>query len=167
MQLREDSVDHGIVVLFSRRKIAGAAFRQIQNNNQVSGKCHFLCRKLFCYFSLIQSCQNKLKRELRQILTNTSHAKLDINAFPRPKINPIWSGGGGTIAPLSRIYVCLCNYAYDCVEKNLTFLSYEFGKGQCPFYPVKLSPFSEERIFFLNYHYFIRVDPYKPGQTPL
>ena len=84
MQLREDSVDHRIVVLFSRRKIAGAAFHQIQNNNQVSGKCHFLCRKLFCYFSLIQSCQNKLKRELRQILTNTSHTKLDINAFPSP-----------------------------------------------------------------------------------
>ena len=29
--------------------------------------------------------------------------------------------------------------------KNLTFLSYEFGKGQYTFYPVKLSRFLEKK----------------------
>ena len=135
MQLREDSVDHRIVVLFSRQKIAQAAFRQIQNNNQVSGKCHFLCRKLFCYFSLIQSCQNKLKRELRQILTNTSHTKLDINAFPRPKINHIWSGGVAKLPPCHVFtYVCATTRTI-ALKKTWLFLVMSLEKVSALFTP--------------------------------
>ena len=40
------------------------------------------------------------------------------------------------------ICVDLCKYAYELVEK--TFLSYDFGKGQYTFYPVKLSRFLEK-----------------------
>ena len=29
--------------------------------------------------------------------------------------------------------------------KNLTFPNDEFGKGQCAFYPIKLSPFAEKK----------------------
>ena len=41
------------------------------------------------------------------------------------------------------ICVDLCKYAYELVEK--TFLSYDFGKGQYTFYPVKLSRFLEKK----------------------
>ena len=34
--------------------------------------------------------------------------------------------------------------------KNLTFLSYEFGKGQYTFYPVKLSRFLKKKIKFVG-----------------
>ena len=34
--------------------------------------------------------------------------------------------------------------------KEMTFLSYEFGKGQYTFYPVKLSRFAEEKFFVKN-----------------
>ena len=51
--------------------------------------------------------------------------------------------------------------------KNLTFLSYEFGKGQYTFYPVKLSRFLEKNKVRRKYQNFIRGDPYESGQTPL
>ena len=51
--------------------------------------------------------------------------------------------------------------------KNLTFLSYECGKGQYTFYPVKLSRFAEKNKVRRKYQNFIRGDPYKRGQTPL
>ena len=63
------------------------------------------------------------------------------------------------------ICVDLCNYAYELVEK--TFLSYEFGKGQYTFYPVKLSRFLEKNKVRRKYQNFIRGDPYESGQTPL
>ena len=44
----------------------------------------------------------------------------------------------------------------------MTFLSYECGKGQYIFYPIKLSRFAEKK-----YQNFIRGDPFKPGQTPV
>ena len=69
--------------------------------------------------------------------------------------------------PLLRICVYLCKYAYELVEKNLTFLSYEFGKGQYTFYPVKLSRFLEKNKVHRKYQNFIRGDPYGSGQTPL
>ena len=50
--------------------------------------------------------------------------------------------------------------------KKMTFLSYEFGKRQYTFYPVKLSRFPEEKNC-QDYPNFIRGNPYKPGQMPL
>ena len=71
--------------------------------------------------------------------------------FQGLKINPIWSGGGWHNCPPCHVFA----YVYAAtrtiaLKKNLTFPSYEFGKGQCPFYPVKLSPFSEERKVFFS-----------------
>ena len=34
--------------------------------------------------------------------------------------------------------------------KNMTFLSHEFGKGQCTFYPVKLNRFAKKEIMFVG-----------------
>ena len=48
--------------------------------------------------------------------------------------------------------------------KNLTFPNYEFGKGQCAFYPMKLSRFGKKKVC-QKYQNFIR--PYKLSQTPL
>ena len=44
--------------------------------------------------------------------------------------------------------------------KNLTFLSYEYGKGQYTFYPVDLSRLSEIPKFH-------KGGPLRTGQTPL
>ena len=52
-------------------------------------------------------------------------------------------------------------------RKNLTFLNYEFGKGQYTFYPVKLSRFAEKNKIRWKNQIFIRGDPYEQGQTPL
>ena len=83
-------------------------------------------------------------------------------------INPIWPRGGHIVPPLSRICVYLCKYAYERIEKNLTFLGYEFGKGQYTFYPLKLSCFAEKKNKVRRkYQNFIRGDPYELGQTPL
>ena len=50
--------------------------------------------------------------------------------------------------------------------KNLTFPNYEFGKGQCAFYPLKLSRFGEKKNKVRQkYQNFMRRDPYKLGQT--
>ena len=49
--------------------------------------------------------------------------------------------------------------------KNLTFLSYEFGKGQHTFYPIKLSGFAEKSSSKIpKFH---RGGPLRTGQTPL
>ena len=66
LQLK-DSVNQMVVVLFSRQKTVRAAFhcQQIQNNNRASGKCHFLCRKLFCYFSLSQIHVKTLQQQVK------------------------------------------------------------------------------------------------------
>ena len=66
LQLK-DSVNQMVVVLFSRQKTVTAAFhcQQIQNNNRASGKCHFLCRKLFCYFSLSQIHVKTLQQQVK------------------------------------------------------------------------------------------------------
>ena len=37
------------------------------------------------------------------------------------------------------------NMHTSALKKNLTYLSYEFGKGQYTFYPLKLSRFSLPR----------------------
>ena len=69
--------------------------------------------------------------------------------------------------PLPSICVCLCKYTYELVEKNLTFPNYKFGKGQYPFYPIKLSRFAEKNEVGQKYQNFIRGDPYELGQRPL
>ena len=52
--------------------------------------------------------------------------------------------------------------------KILTFLTYEFGKGQYTFYPVKLSRFAEKKNKVRRkYQNFIRGDPYELGHRPL
>ena len=91
---------------------------------------------------------------------------MTINIFGHP-INPIWPRGGDIVPPLSRSCVYLGKYAYDRVEKNLTFLIYEFGKGQHTFYPIKLSGFAEKNKVRQKYQNFIRGDRYQLGQTPL
>ena len=64
--------------------------------------------------------------------------------------------GGAHCTPPAYIYA----NTRTSVLKNMTFLSYEFGKEQYTFYPVKLSCFAEEKNF-------IRGDPYEPDQMPL
>ena len=59
--------------------------------------------------------------------------------------NPIWPKGEGKAhcaVPVAYLHVSV-QYANERVEK--TFLSYEFGKGQHTFYPVKLTRFLEEK----------------------
>ena len=70
-------------------------------------------------------------------------------SFMQSFFNPIWSWGAHC-APLSRICVYLCKYAYERIEKKLVFLSYEFGKRQYTFYPVTLSRFAEKIKFLGN-----------------
>ena len=71
------------------------------------------------------------------------------NLFIRKKkkynINPIWPRGGHIVPPpitYLRISVLVRVRAH---WKNLTFLGYEFGKGQYTFYPLKLSCFAEKK----------------------
>ena len=57
-------------------------------------------------------------------------------------------GGGGHIVQCASPVTYLRISVQICVRarwKNLTFLSYEFGKGQYTFYPVKLSRFLEKK----------------------
>ena len=77
-------------------------------------------------------------------------------------LNPIRTRGGHIVPPLSRICVYLGKYTYKRIEKNLTFLSYECGKGQYTFYPVDLSLVSlEKNKVYGKYQNFIRGDPYE------
>ena len=61
--------------------------------------------------------------------------------------------------------ICVNNRANKNI--NLTSLSYEFGKGQCTFYIVKLSRFAGKFKVCRKYKNFIKGDPYALGQTPL
>ena len=72
--------------------------------------------------------------------------------------------------PKSHICVLLGTGTGTCtsVLKNMTFPNDEFGKGQCAFYPIKLSPFAEKKNkVHQKCQNFIRGDPYKLSQTPL
>ena len=59
--------------------------------------------------------------------------------------NPISTRGGHIVSP-PVTYLCISvQIRVRARWKNLTFLSYEFGKGQYTFYPVKLSRFLEKK----------------------
>ena len=79
----------------------------------------------------------------------------------------LFGQGGAHWTPL---VTYLCISLQICVrarKKSLTFLSHEFGKGQCTFHPVKLYRFAEKNKVRRKYQNFIRGNPYEPGQTPL
>ena len=75
--------------------------------------------------------------------------------------------GGGTLCPSCHVFAYICANMLMSALKNLTLLSYEFGKGQYTFYPVKLSLFVEKNKDRQKNQNSIRGDPYEPGQTPL
>ena len=53
---------------------------------------------------------------------------------------------GWTVCPLSHVFAYICaNARTGVLKKNLTFFSYDFGKGEYTFYPVKLSRFAKKR----------------------
>ena len=80
-------------------------------------------------------------------------------------LNPIWPRGGTLCRPVTYLRISV-QIRVRAHWKNLTFLGYEFGKGQYTFYPLKLSCFAEKNKVRRKYQNFIR-DPYKLGQTPL
>ena len=58
----------------------------------------------------------------------------------------LFGPGGGTLCPPCHVFAYICeNMRVRAHWKNLTFLSYEFGKGQYTFYCVKLSRFAERK----------------------
>ena len=59
--------------------------------------------------------------------------------------NPIYPRGGAHCAPPVTYLRISVQIRVRARWKNLTFLSYEFGKGQYTFYPVKLSRFLEKK----------------------
>ena len=75
-----------------------------------------------------------------------------INVFPvdpirhvrpsTPLFNPIKTRGH--IVPPCRVFVYIRANTRTTVLKK-TFPKYEFGKGQCTFYPMKLSRFGEKK----------------------
>ena len=79
------------------------------------------------------------QRLIKKIITE--FALFTWSSFPLTLLAP----GGAHCAPPVTYLLFLCKYAYELVEKNLTFLSYEFGQGQYTLYPVKLSRFLEKK----------------------
>ena len=84
-------------------------------------------------------------------------------------INPICPGGEGEhICPLCHVTAYICaNTCTSALKKNLIFTNYKYGKGQCAFYPVKLSPFAEKNRVWRRYLKFIRGDPCNLSWRPL
>ena len=78
--------------------------------------------------------------------------------------NPIRTGKGGNIVPsLSRITVQI--HVGACI-KNLTSPNYEFKKGQCAFFPIKLSRFCERKnSVSQKCQNFITQGPLQTGST--
>ena len=77
-------------------------------------------------------------------------------------LNPIWPRGGTLCRPVTYLRISV-QIRVRAHWKNLTFLTYGFGRGQYTFYPVSLK---KNKVRQKNQN-FIRRNSYKLGWTAL